>query len=137
MVPLSRVSIGGKPFLKLQKEHPDTLGKITLEELQEEVRQAGTTVIEGKGSTEFGIGIALSEIVSAVFHDEKRVWPLSVCLEGEYGQKNVAAGVPAVIGKNGVEEIFEIDLNEREKQEFDRSCDVIRGYLRQAEEMLK
>ena len=35
------------------------------------------------------------------------------------------------------EEIFEIDLNEREKQEFDRSCDVIRGYLRQAEEMLK
>ena len=70
MVPLSRVSIGGKPFLKLQKEHPDTLGKITLEELQEEVRQAGTTVIEGKGSTEFGIGIALSEIVSAVFHDE-------------------------------------------------------------------
>ena len=94
-------------------------------------------MIEGKGSTEFGIGIALSEIVSAVFHDEKRVWPLSVCLEGEYGQKNVAAGVPAVIGKNGVEEIFEIDLNEREKQEFDRSCDVIRGYLRQAEEMLK
>ena len=42
-----------------------------------------------------------------------------------------------MIGKNGVEEIFEIDLNEREKQEFDRSCDVIRGYLRQAEEMLK
>ena len=70
-------------------------------------------------------------------------WTISVVGEteqikkGEYGQKNVAAGVPAVIGKNGVEEIFEIDLNEREKQEFDRSCDVIRGYLRQAEEMLK
>ena len=130
-------SIGGKPFLKLQEEHPDTLGMITLEELQEEVRQAGMTVIEGKGSTEFGIGVALSEIVSAIFYDQKKVWPLSVCLEGEYGQKNVAAGVPAVIGENGVEEIFEIDLSEREKQEFDHSCDVIRDYLRQAEEMLK
>ena len=137
MVPLSHVSIGGKPFLKLQEEHPDTLGMITLEELQEEVRQAGMTVIEGKGSTEFGIGVALSEIVSAIFYDQKKVWPLSVCLEGEYGQKNVAAGVPAVIGENGVEEIFEIDLSEREKQEFDHSCDVIRDYLRQAEEMLK
>ena len=137
MVPLSHVSIGGKLFLKLQEENPETLGKITLEELQDEVRQAGMTVIEGKGSTEFGIGIALSEIVSAIFHDQKRIWPLSVCLEGEYGQENVAVGIPAVIGKNGVEEIFEIDLNEREKREFDHSCDVIRDYLNKAEEMLK
>ena len=60
IVPLSRVSVGGKPFAKLQKEYPDTLGKITIEDLQDEVRQAGMTVIIGKKSTEFGIGIALS-----------------------------------------------------------------------------
>ena len=137
MVPLSHVSIGGKPFALLQKEHPDTLGKITLEELQEEVRQAGMTVIEGKGSTEFGIGIALCEIVGAIFHDQKRIWPLSVSLNGEFGQENVAAGVPAVIGKNGIEEIFELDLDEKEKQEFDHSCDVIRGYLKKAENLLE
>lgn len=136
MVPLSHVSIGGKPFLKLQEEHPDTLGMITLEELQEEVRQAGMTVIEGKGSTEFGIGVALSEIVSAIFMTRKSM--ASFCLPGRrIWSENVAAGVPAVIGENGVEEIFEIDLSEREKQEFDHSCDVIRDYLRQAEEMLK
>lgn len=136
MVPLSHVSIGGIPFQTLQKESPDTLGKITLEELQQDVRDAGMTVINGKGSTEFGIGAALAEIVNAIFHDQKRIWPLSVCLEGEYGQRDVAAGVPAVIGRNGIEKIMEIDLLENEKSEFDHSCDVIRGYLAKAQEML-
>ena len=62
----------GKPFAKLQKEYPDTLGKITIEDLQDEVRQAGMTVIIGKKSTEFGIGIALSEIVKSIVYDEKK-----------------------------------------------------------------
>ena len=136
IVPLSRVSVGGKPFAKLQKEYPDTLGKITIEDLQDEVRQAGMTVIIGKKSTEFGIGIALSGIVKSIVYDEKRIWPLSVHLDGEYGQKDVAAGVPAVIGADGIEEIVEIDLTEEEKSQFAHSCDVIRGYLKKAEELL-
>ena len=136
IVPLSRVSVGGKPFAKLQKEYPDTLGKITIEDLQDEVRQAGMTVIIGKKSTEFGIGIALSGIVKSIVYDEKRIWPLSVHLDGEYGQKDVAAGVPAVIGADGIEEIVEIDLTEEEKSQFAHSCDVIRGYLKKAKEML-
>ena len=136
IVPLSHVSIGGKPFKRLQEEHEDTLGKISIEQLQDEVRQAGMTVIIGKKSTEFGIGIALSEIVKSIIYDEKRIWPLSVHLDGEYGQKNVAAGVPVVIGANGIEEIVEIDLMNEEKQQFAHSCDVIRGYLKKAESML-
>lgn len=136
IVPLSRVSVGGKPFAKLQKEYPDTLGKITIEDLQDEVRQAGMTVIIGKKSTEFGIGIALSEIVKSIVYDEKRIWPLSVHLDGEYGQKDVAAGVPAVIGADGIEEIVEMDLTEEEKSQFAHSCNVIRGYLKKAKEML-
>lgn len=136
IVPLSHVSIGGKPFKRLQEEHKDTLGKISIEQLQDEVRQAGMTVIIGKKSTEFGIGIALSEIVKSIIYDEKRIWPLSVHLDGEYGQKNVAAGVPVVIGANGIEEIVEIDLINEEKQQFAHSCDVIRGYLKKAESML-
>lgn len=136
IVPLSHVSIGGKPFAKLQEEHPDTLGKITIEQLQEEVRQAGMTVIIGKKSTEFGIGAALSEIVKSIFFDEKRIWPLSVHLSGEYGQNDVAAGVPVVIGADGIEEIVEMDLTKEEKEQFAHSCDVIRGYLKKAEEML-
>lgn len=137
MVPLSLVSIGGKPFSQLQKERLDTLGKITIEEIQQAVRDAGMTVIEGKGSTEFGIGIALSEIVNTIFHDQKRVWPVSVSLEGEYGQHSVAVGVPAVIGRDGIEEILQVELNDTEEREFQKSCDVIRGYLTKAEKLLK
>lgn len=59
-----------------------------------------------------------------------------VHLDGEYGQKDVAAGVPAVIGADGIEEIVEIDLTEEEKSQFAHSCDVIRGYLKKAKEML-
>ena len=136
IVPLSHVSVGGKSFVKLQKENPDTLGKITIEQLQDEVRQAGMTVIIGKKSTEFGIGIALSEIVKSIFHDEKRIWPLSVHLDGEYGQKDVAAGVPVVIGTDGIEEIVEMELTAEEEAQFAHSCDVIRGYLKKAEELL-
>ena len=136
IVPLSHVSIGGKAFAKLQEENPDTLGKITIEQLQDEVRQAGMTVIIGKKSTEFGIGIALSEIVKSIFYDEKRVWPLSVHLDGEYGQKDVAAGVPVVIGADGIEEIVKMELTAEEEAQFAHSCDVIRGYLKKAEELL-
>ena len=136
IVPLSHVSIGGKPFTKLQEENADTLGEITIEQLQDEVRQAGMTVIIGKKSTEFGIGMALSEIVKSIFYDEKRIWPLSVHLNGEYGQNNVAAGVPVVIGANGIEEIVEIELTPKEEEQFAHSCDVIRGYLKKAKEML-
>ena len=136
IVPLSHVSVGGKPFTKLQKEHSDTLGKITIEDLQDEVRQAGMTVIIGKKSTEFGIGIALSEIVKSIVYDEKRIWPLSVHLDGEYGQKDVAASVPVVIGADGIEEIVEMELTKEEKSQFAHSCDVIRGYLQKAKEML-
>lgn len=136
IVPLSHVSVGGKSFLKLQEENKETLGKITIEQLQNEVREAGMTVIIGKKSTEFGIGAALSDIVKAIIYDEKRIWPLSVHLDGEYGQYNVAAGVPVVIGANGIEEIIEMDLTKEENDQFAHSCDVIRGYLKKAEEML-
>lgn len=136
IVPLSHVSIGGKPFTKMQKEQEDTLGKITIEQLQDEVRQAGMTVIIGKKSTEFGIGAALSEIVKSIVYDEKRIWPLSVHLEGEYGQRDVSVGVPVVIGANGIEEIVELELTKEENTQFAHSCDVIRGYLKKAKEML-
>lgn len=53
---------------------------------------------------------------------------------GEYGEKDVFVGVPCVIGKNGVEEVVELSLNEREKEELKKSCDVIRGNIKMVEE---
>lgn len=59
--------------------------------------------------------------------------PVSVALHGQYGWEGVSAGVPCVIGKDGVEEIIEISLAPDEKALFDHSCEVIKGYIEKAD----
>ena len=75
-----------------------------------------------KGSTEFGIGASIAEVIRAVFGDENRILPVSVYLDGQYGQHGVYASVPAVLNRNGVADIIELKLTEEEQQEFDASC---------------
>lgn len=132
MVPWSHVSIGGKPIFDLIKEKPDTYGKLDLVDIVKRTAYAGWVVLNGKGSTEFGIGTSLTELVKTIFHDEKRILPCSTLLEGEYGQENIFASVPAILGKNGVEEVIEINLTEQEQEEFNKTCDIIQDYIEKA-----
>ncbi|MCZ9838276.1 L-lactate dehydrogenase [Brachyspira hyodysenteriae] len=125
MVPWSDVTIAGKPLFELMKEK-EKYSKLDLKELANKGRRGGWDVLEGKGSTEFGIGTALAEVARAVLCDEHRVLPVSVYLNGEYGQNDVYASVPAVLGRNGVEEIIEIKMNDDEKKLFDESCSVMK-----------
>ncbi|MEI0485364.1 L-lactate dehydrogenase [Brachyspira intermedia] len=125
MVPWSTVTIAGKPLFELMKEK-DKYSKLDLKELAYKGRRGGWDVLEGKGSTEFGIGTALAEVARAVLCDEHRVLPVSVYLNGEYGQNDVYASVPAVLGRNGVEEIIELKMNDEEKKLFDESCSVMK-----------
>ena len=71
---------------------------------------------------ELGIGASIAEVIRAVFGDENRVLPVSVYLDGQYGQHGVYASVPAVLNRNGVADIIELKLTEEEQQEFDASC---------------
>ncbi|EQF24323.1 L-lactate dehydrogenase [Clostridioides difficile CD160] len=135
MVPWSHVSVGGKPLFDIIKENPNTYGKLNLDELTEKTARAGWDVLYGKGSTEFGIGTALTEIVKTIFHNERKVIPVSTLLNGEYGQENVFAGVPAIIGANGVESIVEINLTENEQDKFNKSCDILKKYIKVAENL--
>ncbi len=134
MVPFSHVSFGGKSFDDMKKAFPDTFGKIDKEQIMAEVRQGGFEIVNGKSCTEFGIALATCSIVKAVLRDEKRIMPVSPLLKGQYGQTGVSAGVPCVIGKDGVEEIIEISLTQDEKELFNHSCDVIREYIAKADE---
>lgn len=122
MVPWSTVTVAGKPLLKLMQEYPDTYGKLNLQELANKGKAGGWTILKGKGSTEFGIGAAIAETVRAIFGNENRVLPVSVLLDGKYGQYNVYASVPAVLNKNGIADIIELDLTESEQKQFDESC---------------
>ncbi len=122
----SNVTVAGKPIFRWMEQYPETWGKLDLSAMAEEARAGGWVVLHGKKSTEFGIGATLCEIAKAILHDEHRVMPVSVLLEGQYGQRDVYASVPAVLGKDGVEQIVELDLAPEEKKAFDASCDVMR-----------
>lgn len=135
MIAYSHVSISGKPLFELMKEKPDSYGKLDLEHILHRTRMIGMDIINGKNSTEFGIGSVLADMVKAIFHDENRVMPVSALLEGEYGQRELHVGVPAVIGKNGIREIIELHLTEEEQKSFAESCYVIRKHIALAEEI--
>ncbi len=126
MVAWSTVTIAGKPILELIKEKPEKYGKLNLQAIAEEGKAGGWHILGGKGSTEFGIGTAIAEVTRAILAGEKRVLPISVLLDGEYGQHDVYASVPAVLGINGVEEIIELNMSREEKEKFNQSCKTMR-----------
>lgn len=122
MVPWSAVTIAGKPLSQLREEYPDTYGKLDLPAIAAAGKAGGWIILGGKGSTEFGIGAAIAEVTRALFGDEHRILPVSVLLDGQYGQHNVYASVPAVLGADGVEQIIELNLTPEEQAQFDASC---------------
>ena len=131
MAAWSCVSFGGAPLAALEgKDERFTFDK---DELQRIAINAGWVTYHGKQCTEYGICSTLARMVRAVLHDEKRIMPASMLLEGEYGEGNVFAGVPCVIGKNGVEEVIELPLTAEEKAKFHICCEDIRKHIKEAE----
>lgn len=131
MAAWSCVSFGGAPLSALQSK--DERFNFDKDELQRIAINAGWVTYHGKQCTEYGICSTLARMVRAVLHDEKRIMPASMLLEGEYGERNVFAGVPCVIGKNGVEEVIELPLTEEERNKFHECCEAIRGHIKDAE----
>ncbi|MCI1966093.1 MAG: L-lactate dehydrogenase [Oscillospiraceae bacterium] len=126
MVAWSNASVAGVPLRELMKKEPETYGKLDLDEVADAARKGGWTVLYGKKSTEFGIGTALVEIVKTIFHNERKILPVSCLLRGQYGQNDVYASVPAVLGADGVERIVEIDMTPEESRKFADSCGAMR-----------
>ena len=127
MVPLPRLTkVSGKPLLDLVKE-----GKISLEKLEsinQRTRDGGAEIIKylEKGSAFYAPAASGVEMASAYLNDEKKILPCAAYLSGEYGIDGLYAGVPVVIGKNGVEKIENINLDEKEKKEFMNSIDAVK-----------
>ncbi|MDY6764573.1 MAG: malate dehydrogenase, partial [Halobacteria archaeon] len=94
-------------------------------EITEMLRESAMNVIEKKGATEFGPGRGVANVVEAIARDTGQVIPSSVVLDGEYGHEDVSIGVPAKIGREGVKEVVEWDLTDREKNMFDESAEKL------------
>lgn len=120
MLPFSCASVGGQPYV------PGTVDEALVLRRTHEI---GMDIIEGKGSTEFGIGSVLADMARAVLGDEKRILPASAYLSGEYGHAGFHIGVPCVIGCGGVEKIIALPLTADEQRAFDASCAVIERHV--------
>ena len=135
MIPWSHVAVGGKKLTELQEEMPHRFPELDHAKVLDDVKIGGYVVLEGKGSTEFGIASAVTELIRAYFHDEKKVLPCSCYLDGQYGVTGIFASVPAIIGKDGIEEIFELHLTDEELEAFQHSCSVIKEHVEKANQM--
>lgn len=128
-IPTSHIAIEGIELREYLALRHDSIDRVDFAEVMRRVRESGSTIVSGKGCTEFGIGQIVANLVTAILHDEKRVMPLSVHLDGEYGESGIATGVPCMVGSDGIEAVLEINLSYDERQAMRRSCDVIRESL--------
>ena len=123
MLPLTRFSsVSGIPLSSF-------LPKAKLDEIVQNTKQVAAKVIELKGATVHAPGNAISAIVESVVKDRKQIIPVAAYLDGEYGHSDVTIGVPAIIGKNGVEKIIELELDDDEKKVFDAGVKSVKDAI--------
>ncbi|NSW58720.1 MAG: malate dehydrogenase [Armatimonadetes bacterium] len=122
MVPLPRHStVSGIPVTELIPE--DRLASIV-----QRTRDGGAEIVGllKTGSAFYAPSAAVTQMVASILRDEKRILPTCVQLTGEYGLDDVFVGVPAKLGKSGIEQIIELDLNEEESAALRKSADAVR-----------
>ncbi|AZP03845.1 L-lactate dehydrogenase [Jeotgalibaca ciconiae] len=126
----SHANIGGLQLYEWIKQNDEEVDEDSLLEVFYSVRDAAYRIIEKKGATFYGIAVSLARITKAIFNDENAILPLSVYLDGEYGQDDVYIGVPSVINRDGIKKVIEIPLNEVEKGNLQHSADTLRKVIR-------
>ena len=103
------------------------LSKERIEQVAQDTKVGGATLTSYLGTSAwYAPGAAVSSLVQAIACDQKKMIPCSVMLDGEYGQKDICLGAPVILGKNGIEKIIEIELNEAEKEKLKVSADAVR-----------
>ena len=132
---LGSTEIDGKSINQLVNE-----GKINekkLDEIIKRTKNGGAEIVKylEKGSAFYAPAASGVEMAESYLKDFKKELPCAAFLDGEYGFKNIYAGVPVIIGKNGVEKIIEIDLTDKEKKDFKSSIDTVKELLNSAKKI--
>ena len=128
MIPFGAIRLAGKPAAEVPGYDPAACLART--------HGIGMDIIEGKGSTEFGIGQSATHLIRTLLRGEEAVLPLSVSLEGEYGVRGIHCGVPCRVGPEGIRGIPEVPMTAQERQAFDASVGVLAKHTAMALELL-
>jgi len=120
MVPLTRLATRNSvPVTQFISEE-------RLNQVKEDTKVGGATLTKLLGTSAwYAPGAAVSGLVQAIACDQKKIFPCSTMLEGEYGLNDLCIGVPVVLGRNGIEKIVEIDLNDAEKAHMQESAEGV------------
>jgi malate dehydrogenase len=124
MVPLPRyTTVGGIPVTEL-------IGKVELDAIVDRTKKGGGEIVNLLGTSAwYAPGAAAAQMVEAIVRDQKRIFPVCAWLQGEYGLKDVYLGVPAKLGKKGIEEIIELKLNADEMQLVKDSAKAVKEVM--------
>jgi len=125
----SHATIASQPIEEYIKKHGNKYSTSDLEQIFVDTRDAAYYIIERKKATYFGIGMCVARIAKAVLNNERSILPVSVYMNGIYGQKDVFSSAPAIISRQGVEQIIELDLSEEELQKLNYSMSVLKEIL--------
>ena len=97
-----------------------------MKKLYENVRDSAYKIIERKGATYYGIAMAVTRIAKCIVRDEHAVLPVSTIIRGQYGIENICLSIPSILGKDGVEKVLEIKLNEGELNDLRKSAEELK-----------
>ena len=125
-VPWSQAMISTKPVQTICAQSGGRYTLTDIDEISHNVRDAAQKIIAAKKATYYGVGMALVRIVQAILKDENSILTVSTLIDGAYGQSNVFAGVPAIIGRRGVRHLLSLPLTQDELDKLDHSCDFLR-----------
>ncbi|OCG20844.1 MULTISPECIES: L-lactate dehydrogenase [unclassified Gilliamella] len=121
----SHSSVYGINLNDLQKN------KIDFEEVGSQARKMGFEIANRKHCTEYGIASTITEICQHIFSNSHRALALTCILNGEYGYKDVAIGVPAILDQHGIKKVIQLDFTDNEKQLFKKSVNIVKEYIDQ------
>jgi L-lactate dehydrogenase len=122
-VPWSIANVSSTPILKL-------ISRKQMAEIEKKTMRAAYEIIQRKHATYYGIGVVITELVEAVLHDRKFIIPVSTEPGSVYGIKDICLGVPAVLGRRGVEKVWKVDLTKAEMEKLKKSAAILKSYLR-------
>lgn len=130
MVPLPRyTTVSGIPVTEMIDEKK-------LEAIINRTKKGGGELVNLMGTSAwYAPGAAAAQMVEAIVRNQKRIFPVCAYLNGEYGMKDIYLGVPVKLGKNGIEEIIEVELNKDEKKLLEQSAEAVKSVMKVLDEM--
>ncbi len=128
-VPWNHCYVGCKKLIDVMQENGKNLSD--LDKIYTGVQQAAYEIINKKKATYYGIGIALTRLIKAILGDENAIMPVSMYQDGEYGHSGMFIGVPAIINRKGIKEMVKLNLDEKEQEKFDHSCELLSQMIKE------